>query len=249
MTEESRKELYIIGNLVLNIFRWTALIICVIFAGFTIGATVVSCIYGSSNLSPDLLSRMFAMYTPYTADEISSYITTYGMNKIVVGGIGYGFAMSLNFALLYIIAMKLKKVYKAITLDDNIFSKANINIIDEIIPLSLIFSFAYPILMFIISSTTKMFAEYQDFSYGGLIILFVTGILKVIFERGYSLQKENIMLNKELDDYKSDITEEKIAEAKEEKAQIKEEKTQIKEEEKQSKKRRRSHKKTNKTEK
>jgi hypothetical protein len=138
--------------------------------------------------------------------------------------------------------MKLKKVYKAITLDDNIFSKANINIIDEIIPLSLIFSFAYPILMFIISSTTKMFAEYQDFSYGGLIILFVTGILKVIFERGYSLQKENIMLNKELDDYKSDITEEKIAEAKEEKAQIKEE-------EKQSKKRRRSHKKTNKTEK
>lgn len=187
-------------NLLISAFKWICLILAVIFSGLTIGLLVMMLIRGV-DIPNTILANMTSFMTHYSYDGVMELIDSYGKIKVAVAGIGYGFAVSLTYALIYVLATRFKELFKSIV-DGDMFTKENVEIINSSLPLTVYIAFLIPIVIFVIISSTNVFS-YTDISMQGLVYIFFAYILKLIFERGYVIEKKSIKFDKEIADLKA----------------------------------------------
>ena len=226
MSEAERKKIYVIGDLLINLFKWIVLIYSVLYIGLTIGLIVTIIVYGNS-LELATFTNYTNMLLPYTKSDVELFINNYGMTKMIVASLGYSVGLSITDVVLYILLSKFRTFFKNITIGD-LFTKKSETLVDELIGISFILTFLMPIMLFILSSTTNIFSDiYASYSYGGLIVLIFVFVVKIIINRGLSIVKENNKFDRTIDDYKADIDELKIQSIKRE-AELKELKKLVK---------------------
>lgn len=218
MSDEGKKTFYLLGNIIIQVFRWVCFITFIIYLGFTLGTiitSIVSLSIENKTVVDNVMIKLLELFTPYDKIAINTLILNYGLLNVIVGSVAYGIAKSIIFFVDYKILLDYSKIFKSLTLESP-FVKSNISILDEIISLSFISAFAYPAILFVASNITRTFKEYTEFSYVGILFLILALILKLIIEKGIVLVKKNKKYDEQIDDYKADIDELKIASIKRE---------------------------------
>lgn len=184
----------------LYVFKWLCLVFAVFTAGITIGLLLMYLIRG--NDIPNLtLAQMVSYLCSYSSGEALTMIGVVGKVKMIVAGCGIGFASALTYALLYTIGSRFITIFDSI-IDGNMFTKENVRLINESLPLTFFIAFLSPVIMFCIISSTDVF-NFADVNVSGVIYICIGYVLKLIFEYGYSLERKLVKADKTISDYKS----------------------------------------------
>ncbi|MCR5224386.1 MAG: hypothetical protein K6C11_04490 [Bacilli bacterium] len=229
MNESERKKIFVTGNILLQIVKWIVLIFAVLTAGLTIGLIVTTVLYGN-NITIDNIKLFTSFLLPYSDVEVKTFVTLYGMEKVLIASLGYSVASVISKILLYALMVKSIKLFEAITIGD-VFSKKTVSLSGEIISISFMATFLMPIILFIISTTTSLFNDlFLSVDFSGLFFLVGALVVNIILTRGESVVRVNNKYDRTIDDYKADIDELKIQSIKRE-AELKELKKLVKKEE------------------
>ena len=229
MNESERKKIFVTGNILLQIVKWIVLIFAVLTAGLTIGLIVTTVLYGN-NITVDNIKLFTSFLLPYSDVEVKTFVTLYGMEKVLIASLGYSVASVISKILLYALMVKSIKLFEAITIGD-VFSKKTVSLSGEIISISFMATFLMPIILFIISTTTSLFNDlFLSVDFSGLFFLVGALVVNIILTRGESIVRVNNKYDRTIDDYKADIDELKIQSIKRE-AELKELKKLVKKEE------------------
>ena len=229
MNESERKKIFVTGNILLQIVKWIVLIFAVLTAGLTIGLIVTTVLYGN-NITVDNIKLFTSFLLPYSDVEVKTFVTLYGMEKVLIASLGYSVASVISKILLYALMVKSIKLFEAITIGD-VFSKKTVSLSGEIISISFMATFLMPIILFIISTTTSLFNDlFLSVDFSGLFFLVGALVVNIILTRGESVVRVNNKYDRTIDDYKADIDELKIQSIKRE-AELKELKKLVKKEE------------------
>ena len=229
MSEEQLKKAHVFGSILIKIIKWLFLISMVTTVGFTLGLIVFSIIYGEK-LPVELFEKISGILLPFTQDNINDLITQYGYTKLMIAVIGYGVAASLTGIMSYILADKSVILYEHITVGE-VFHKGTDKLLNEMVGISFINTFTLPVIVLIISLITNIFLdEYITVGFGGLIVLIVLFVIKVVVNRGINLNKDNNKYDRVIKDYKADIDELKIQSIKRD-SELRKLKAQVKEQE------------------
>ena len=210
--------------LIIAILKWAYFMLAIITAGFTVGLLVMSLFYGSS-LSNDIVSQMFSYITFTSSRDALEIIKLHGLATTVVAATGYGIALTITYGLTYNVFNKFTNILISI-ITGNMYTKENAETLNKLFPLTFILAFTQPVFIFIISSIMGIFGP-NYINVSGLIYVFVVFILKLIFEKGYELERKNEKSSTELSDFKAREAELKMEALKQE-AEIKELKKQLK---------------------
>ena len=229
MNESESKKIFVTGNILLQIVKWIVLIFAVLTAGLTIGLIVTTVLYGN-NITIDNIKLFTSFLLPYSDTEVKTFVTLYGMEKVLIASLGYSVASVISKILLYALMVKSIKLFEAITIGD-VFSKKTVSLSGEIISISFMATFLMPIILFIISTTTSLFNDlFLSVDFSGLFFLVGALVVNIILTRGESVVRVNNKYDRTIDDYKADIDELKIQSIKRE-AELKELKKLVKKEE------------------
>ncbi|MDE6292152.1 MAG: hypothetical protein K2L98_00565, partial [Bacilli bacterium] len=183
-----------------------------------IGLIVMTLMKGT-DMSNDLIVTMMSYITYLKSSQIISFINRVGKVRVIMAGLGYGIASSITFGLAYNIVSKFQNIFKSI-ITGEMYTKENVKILNEALPLTCIFAFAQPVIIYVIVETTHIF-QLADINVSGIAFIMATYILKLTFEKGYELAEANIVYDKELSDIKAKESEAKMAEIKKELAEKK----------------------------
>lgn len=194
------------------IFKWVYLINCVLCAGFTIGLLAMYIVKGN-DLSNALLTSMVESITPLKTSEILRFASIFGLPKMILASVAYGFANTVFYGLIYSLITKFTHIFDTI-IDGNMFTKENIDIINGSLLQSFIIAFIKPLMIYAIYTSTKIIdLSYIDIS--AIIYVLIVYIAKLIFTKGYELNVSNNSKLKEISDIKARENEEKMAAFKE----------------------------------
>ena len=177
----------------LSVFSWLALLFCVISAGYTIGLLVMWLIKGG-NLTNNIVTFFMQILSSYSNTEIVDLVKTVGVHKVALAGCGYGFAMTFTYSMLYILISRFKVLFDSI-IEEKMFTKENTLLIDESIPITLLYALTQPVLVFIISSSTGVY-DLNNVRISGIALVFIIFILKFIFDKGLEVTKNNLKLER-----------------------------------------------------
>ena len=139
MNESERKKIFVTGNILLQIVKWIVLIFAVLTAGLTIGLIVTTVLYGN-NITIDNIKLFTSFLLPYSDTEVKTFVTLYGMEKVLIASLGYSVASVISKILLYALMVKSIKLFEAITIGD-VFSKKTVSLSGEIISISFMATF------------------------------------------------------------------------------------------------------------
>ena len=177
----------------LSVFCWLALLFCVISAGYTIGLLVMWLIKGG-DLSTNVITFFMQILSSYADTELIDLVKTVGIHKVALAGCGYGFAMTFTYSMLYIIISRFKVLFDSI-IDGQLFTRDNTRLIDDTIPITLLYALTQPVLVFIISSSTGVY-DLENVRISGIALVFVIFVLKFIFDKGLEVTKNNAKLER-----------------------------------------------------
>lgn len=177
----------------LSVFCWLALLFCVISAGYTIGLLVMWLIKGG-DLSTNAITFFMQILSSYADTEIVDLVKLVGVHKVALAGCGYGFAMTFTYSMLYIIINRFKVLFDSI-IDGQMFTRDNTRLIDDTIPITLLYALTQPVLVFIISSSTGVY-DLDNVRISGVALVFVIFVLKFIFDKGLEVTKNNLKLER-----------------------------------------------------
>lgn len=221
MYSEEIDDKKILGSfigVIISVFKWLCLILFVLNIGLTIGLGVMSLMKGT-DMSNDLIVTMMGYLTYLKEAQILGFISRIGKVRVIMAGLGYGLATSISYGLSYVVVSKFQSIFKSIISGD-MYTKENVKILNDALPLTCILAFAQPVIIYIIVETTHIF-QLADINVSGISFIMATYILKLTFEKGYELAEKNIKYDKELSDMKAKESEIKIAELKKELAEKK----------------------------
>ncbi len=205
---EEKKIVSLIIKFLLYLFKWFSLIVFVLTAGLTV-CLLLSYIVQGANLSSTIISSMFSYLTDYTEVEAQAAIEAVGKLKVVVAGCGFGFAQSLTYCLIYVVMMRLIMVFDNITVE-KIFTRENVKLINQSLPLTFFIAFTTPIIIICIKASTTLLST-NNIDLSGVIYIAVFYILKLLINEGYDLEKKSKRQEKKISDYNIQVTEEKMA--------------------------------------
>lgn len=229
MNDKDIKTAYVLGNVLLYIFKWIMLFMMVITIGLTLSMIVFAVIYGV-NIPNEFLQVMSKLFINLSTENMNEVISQNGIGNLIVSIIGYGMAKSLKRLMIYILVDKGIVLYKSITLGD-LFTKKSNKIVDEMMGVSLLATFTVPVIVFIIYLTTHIdINNYINIGYGCFIIFLSLFVLRIILNRGIDVERELNKYDRNLNNYKADIDELKIQSIKRD-AELKKLKAIIKEQE------------------
>ena len=186
--------------LIVAILKWAYFMLAIITAGFTVGLLVMTLFYGSS-LSNDIVSQMFSYITFIDARDALAIIKLHGLATTVTAATGYGIALTITYGLTYNVFNKFTTILVSIITGD-MYTKENAEILNKLFPLTFILAFTQPIFIFLISSIMGIFSP-NNINVSGLVYVFVVFILKLIFEKGYELERKNAKSSTDLSDFKA----------------------------------------------
>lgn len=224
-------EKNLLGNFIkilVYIIRWLCLALCVINVGLLIGFLVMI-IFNGSDISNEVIAKMMELITYYDSEEALELINNNGLLKCVVGTFGYGLALSITYGVKYVLINNFIKLLNTI-IDGEMYTKENVKLINDSMPLSVIVAFTQPVIVFVCNYSTNLFG-YDIIDVSGVTYICVAYLLKLIFEKGYELARKNFRYNKELSNIKAQEAELKLEKLKKE-VEVKESKSNKKVEEK-----------------
>lgn len=216
-------------SVIISIFKWLCLILFVLNIGLTIGLLVMVLMKGA-DMSNDLIVTMMSYISYLNEYQILGFINRIGKVRVVMAGLGYGIASSITYGLAYNIVGRFQKIFKSI-ITGEMYTKENVKILNDALPLTCIFAFAQPVIVYVIVETSHVF-QLADINVSGIAFIMATYILKLTFEKGYELAEANIVYDKKLSDMKAKESEAKMAELKKELAEKKKNTTKKSTEEK-----------------
>lgn len=188
-------------------FKWVCLINCVLCAGFSIGLLVMYMVRGSE-LPTSMLSAMVASITKFNVSEVAGLVENFGIAKLLVATLGYGFAVCVYYGCLHSLITKALKIFDSIV-EGDMFTKENVEIINSTVLQSIIIAFVIPLTICCVSSSTGIFSL-SDINITGVLYIFAVYVAKLIFTSGYELKEANNKKVREISDMKAEYAEEKI---------------------------------------
>lgn len=194
-------------KLIVHILKWLFLIAAVVSASFVIALGVVA-ILRNKALTDNNLYDFITLVTRYNVTEVDTLVKTNGMLKVVTGSLAIGLSSIINYIILYVLASNFLTVFKSVS-EGSIFTKENINVIDESLPLAVILTLSQPVIVFVTSFATGIYTI-ADINISGLGVLMAVYILRVLFVEGYSLAVKGAKASKELSTQKAIIEEAKM---------------------------------------
>ena len=233
MNDQDIKKAYVIGNVILKVFKWIFLIMMVISIGFTLGLTVFTVIYGNK-VPIDLINKISYLFLSLSSEEVSDIITNYGMDRYLVALIGVGVARSLTRLMYYILVDRFITLYKSITVGD-LFTRTSNKLVDEMMGVSILATFTLPLFVLVVKFVTSIdVEEYMNIGYGCLLLFALLFVLKIILNRGLDVTRESNKYNRMINDYRADIDELKIQSIRRD-SELKKLKSMVKEQEEKEK--------------
>jgi hypothetical protein len=200
-------------------FKWICLINCVLCAGFSIGLLVMLMVKGN-NIPSTMLSTMVSLITKFEYAEVSDLVEIYGLGKLMVATLGYGFAVSVYYGVLHSLLYKFIILFDSI-IDGEMFNKENIKLINGSLLQAIIASFILPLTIAAIQFSTNVLSL-TDINMSSILIIIVVYILKIIFTSGYELKNANNSKIRELNKLKANIESDKILTLKNKNLEVKE---------------------------
>lgn len=209
-------------DFVLFIVKWLSLCMCVIVSALTIGLFIMNLIENVDTPTNFFISMVSAI-TSYSFNDASVLINRIGKVNALIGSIGLGTTVAVNYSLLYMISNRFKTLFKNFSLGQ-FYTKSNLSLIEKIIPITLLYAFALPVVKFFLVISVGML-DFADISIVGIFFLFIAMIIKMLLENGYNLSTSLEKKELELSDIKANETSLKIENIKkEEKKEVKKKK-------------------------
>ena len=203
MDIRDKKIIYYIGNVVLFLIKYFCLILFILTAGKTLGLTVFSLVKGDT-MPNTLIATMISHITGNDIQVILESIIRFGKLDTIVSAAGIGFADSITYILLFFVLGGYSKIYKSLLLD-NIYTKENLEILKESVPLTMILLFTQPIVITIIRDLIKINNNFGGYNFIGIPFVIISVLLYLVVDKGLLLEK------------KIKVYERKLAKAEEEK--------------------------------
>ena len=221
--KDKTQEIYSIGCVTLTIIKYFALLMTVAYVGSFIASGIIYIISGNT-LTIKTLAKLFSLITYYDSSSASQIIHYVGFRPAKLALLLYTFAYSIKYGLMYLLVIKFKEVFKTI-IKGKMFTDKNLDILGSSIKLALVLAFAQPVIMAFTIISTHVFFDFSAFDFSGILYLFVAVLLYMIFATGYNMEKKHESYDKELEDYRAEISEleiEKLKTRKEQKESIEE---------------------------
>lgn len=193
-------------------FKWVCLINCVLCAGFSIGLLVMFMVKGN-DLPITMISVMVSSITKFEVQEVAGLVENFGIAKLLVATLGYGFAVCVHYGCLHSLLTKFLNVFDSI-INGDMFTKENVAIINSSVLQSIIVAFVIPLTICCVSSSTGILSL-SDINASGVLYIFVVYIAKLVFTSGYELKESNNNKVREITEIKAEYAEEKIKKIKE----------------------------------
>lgn len=191
----------------LYVFKWLCLGMCVISAALTIGIIVLGLISGN-DLSNAVLTKMMEYISGMAEADTLKYIMDVGTIKTIIAAAAYGFMTSLSYGIMYNLVCKFKVILDSI-ITGEMYTLDNVKLLNKAVPLALLLAFAPPVILYCTIESTGVFSH-TDINVSGIIYLCVAYILKLLFEKGYEVSRNNLKMDKVLSDVKAQEAELKI---------------------------------------
>lgn len=201
-----RKDLYeknlvsVFINFLLYIFKWLCLCMCVISAAFTIGFIVMA-LFTKGTLDNSVICKMMEYIAGMGKDEVLLLVQQVGKTDVIVAGCGYGFINTLTFGITYSLVTKVRTLLESI-FKGEMYTKANVDLINGALPYTLIIGFAPAVILYVIVEVTGVFTL-SDIRVSGIIYMCIAYVLKLIFEKGYQIERANDRHEKAINDIKA----------------------------------------------
>lgn len=201
MKIDNQKEIVLnFVKFIAYVFKWLMFMACVIYLGLTIGLAIISLIV-SNNLLTESVSPIIAIITSLDKMRIVDAVMMLDLTKVILATCGYGLVLSITYGAIYSIMLKFIKLLDSIS-EDNLYSKENAKVLEDIIPMSALVAFALPVTVYFISVSIGLFTE-SDMNFTGVIFLCVAFIVKVMFDKGMEYKKINDKYRREINDLKA----------------------------------------------
>lgn len=187
-------------NFLLYVFKWLCLGMCVVNAALTIGLIVMS-LFSGGELANVVLAKMMGYISGLDGDSVLNLIQEVGKVRVIVAGAGFGFITTLVYGIAYNLVSRFKILLDSI-FNGEMYTKANVDLINGAIPYTLIIAFAPAVILYVIIETTGVFTM-ADINVSGILYICVAYVLKLVFEKGYQIEKANDRHEKQLNDIKA----------------------------------------------
>lgn len=195
-------------KLVAHTLKWLFLIAAVVSVALVIALGVVA-ILRNKTLTDNNLYDFITLITHYDITEIDALVKANGILKVVTGSLAIGLSKIINYIVLYVLTSNFLIVFKSVA-DGSIYTKENIKVIDDSLPLSVILTLSQPVIIFVTSFATGMYTA-ADINISGLGVLMAVYILRILFVEGYSISVKGEKASRELSKEKAIIEEAKMA--------------------------------------
>lgn len=205
--EYAKNMMRIAINLIAHILKWLFLIAAVVSASLIIALGVVA-LLRNKTLNDDYLYNFVNLVTRYDITEIDALVKDNGILKVITGSLAIGLSKLINYIVMYVLASNFIKVFKSMS-EGSIYTKENIDVIDESLPLSVILTLSQPVIIFVTSFATGMYTA-ADINISGLGVLIAVYILRVLFQEGYRVSIKGQKASKELSEQKAIIEDAKM---------------------------------------
>ena len=186
MDIREKKTIYYIGNVIIALIKYFCLLLFILTAGKTLGLTVFSLTKGDA-MPNTLIATMISHITGNDIQEILEAIIRYGKIDTIVSACGIGFANSITYILLFFVLGGYKKLYKSLILD-NIYTKENLEILKESVPLTMILLFTQPIVVTVIRDLIKINNNFGSYNFIGIPFVIISILLYIVIDKGLLLE-------------------------------------------------------------
>ena len=192
-----------------NFFKWIELCLSVILAGLSISFLIV-CIIKGESASILALTRLFSIATITQIDNLESLILSEGLVKFTIAGFFFSASRAFSYGIKYVILRRASILLDdVVDSDKKLFTKENVEFVDQTVPLTFFAALVQPIIVYILSHiTTIISSDFVDIS--GIVFILVAFFIKLVFDKGYEETKKLTKTDRLLSDAKAIYSELKM---------------------------------------
>lgn len=182
------------------ILKWSFFALGIISAAFTLGLIVMS-IFRFDLITNTMIAKMFGWITFSSEEAALGLVNTNGLLNVQITAIVLGLASTITYGVLYKVFKNFIEILITIITGD-MYTKDNVTKLQKLFPYTFVLAFLKPIIITILSDTVGVVST-SDINLSGLVYIFIVYLLKVVFEKGYELEKKTIKISNDLSDYKA----------------------------------------------
>ena len=195
-------------KMVVVILKWLELGMCVFTAGLAVSFLFI-CIFKGGTASNSVIVRFFSLATMNMNDGLEAFLTKEGLVRFTIAGFFYSGARAFTYGLKYVLLKRLNILVDRINGPDKVFTKQNVDFINESVPLTFYAAFTQPIIVYVITIVSSIFDE-SYINISGISFIAFAFFIKLIFDKGYEETKKMTKTDRLLSDAKAVYSELKM---------------------------------------